>query len=302
MSKLSHLDEKGAARMVDVSQKPLTAREASAEAIVALSPEAFAAVMDGTAPKGDVLAAARIAGIMAAKKVPDLIPLCHPLAVSKASIEFEPNEERHAIRILASVATSGQTGVEMEALTAASVAALTLYDMIKAVDKSAVIEQVRLLAKSGGKSGDYKAPPARRAQPAAAKSATTKSRVKPKALMGEVAAPRPPSHGAGVERRREAFRAFMTSHRLRPTIWAKQAGVATGEILGYLTGRSRGFPAEVAEKLARAARVRVETCSRDFRRGSHRAHPCGVPAAGSRTGSLERRHRTQFGRRCAGAV
>ena len=263
MSKLSHLDEKGAARMVDVSQKPLAAREASAEAIVALSPEAFAAVMDGTAPKGDVLAAARIAGIMAAKKVPDLIPLCHPLAVSKASIEFEPNEERHAIRILASVATSGRTGVEMEALTAASVAALTLYDMIKAVDKSAVIEQVRLLAKSGGKSGDYKAPPARRAQPAAAKSATTKSattksRVKPKALMGEVAGPRPPSHGAGVERRREAFRAFMTSHRLRPTIWAKQAGVATGEILGYLTGRSRGFPAEVAEKLARAARVRVE--------------------------------------------
>jgi cyclic pyranopterin phosphate synthase len=257
MSKLSHLDEKGAARMVDVSQKPVTAREASAEATVLLSAEAFAAVMDGTAPKGDVLAAARIAGIMAAKKVPDLIPLCHPLAISKAAIDFEPDGARHAIRILASVATSGQTGVEMEALTAASVAALTLYDMIKAVDKSAVIEQVRLLAKSGGKSGDYKAP-ARRAQVAAAKSATNKSRVKPKALMGEVAAPRAPSQGPGVERRREAFRAFMTSHRLRPTIWAKQAGVATGEILGYLTGRSRGFPAEVAEKLARAARVRVE--------------------------------------------
>ena len=253
MSKLSHLDEKGAARMVDVSGKPVTAREASAEATVSLSPEAFAAVMDGTAPKGDVLATARIAGIMAAKKVADLIPLCHPLVIAKASIDFELEAERHAIRILATVATSGQTGVEMEALTAASVAALTLYDMIKAVDKSAVIENVRLLAKSGGKSGDYKAPPVRRAEPA-----TTKTRVKPKALMGEVASPRAPSHGPGVEQRREAFRAFMTSHRLRPTLWAKQAGVASGEILGYLTGRSRGFSEEVAEKLARAARVRVE--------------------------------------------
>ena len=141
----------------------------------------------------------------------------------------------------------------MEALTAASIAALTLYDMIKAVDKSAVIETVRLLAKSGGKSGNYKAPPARRGGPVA-----VKGRVKPQALMGEVAAPRSPSHGTAADQRREAFRAFMTSHRLRPTVWAKQAGVASGEILGYLTGRSRGFSSEVAEKLARAARVRVE--------------------------------------------
>ena len=252
MSKLSHLDGKGAAHMVDVSGKPVTAREASAEATVSLSSEAFAAVMDGTAPKGDVLAAARIAGIMAAKKVPDLIPLCHPLAISKAAIDFEPEAERHAIRIIATIATSGQTGVEMEALTAASVAALTLYDMIKAVDKSAVIENVRLLAKSGGKSGDYKAPPERRSQPA-----STKARVKPKTLMGEVAAPRAPSQSSGPDQRREAFRAFMTSHRLRPTVWAKQAGIASGEILSYLTGRSRGFSPDVAEKLARAARVRV---------------------------------------------
>src|SRR5262249_34596539 len=121
MSKLSHLDDKGAAHMVDVSGKPVTAREASAEATVTLSVEAFAAVMDGTAPKGDVLAAARIAGIMAAKKVPDLIPLCHPLAIAKVGIEFEPDGERHAIRIIATVATSGQTGVEMEALTAEAV-------------------------------------------------------------------------------------------------------------------------------------------------------------------------------------
>jgi len=252
MSKLSHLDSKGGAHMVDVSGKPVTAREASAEATVSLSPEAFAAVMDGTAPKGDVLAAARIAGIMAAKKVPELIPLCHPLAIAKAAIEFEPDAERHAFRIIATVATSGQTGVEMEALTAASVAALTLYDMIKAVDKAAVIENVRLLAKSGGKSGTYKAPPAR------AQAAAAKRPVKPQALMGEVAAPRAPSRGAGADQRREAFRTFMTSHRLRPTVWAKQAGVASGEILGYLTGRSRGFSPDVAEKLARAARVRVE--------------------------------------------
>ena len=253
MSKLSHLDEKGAARMVDVSDKPVTARQASAEATVMLSAEAFAAVMEGSAPKGDVLAAARIAGIMAAKKVPDLIPLCHPLAISKAAIDFQPEAESHAIRILAIIATTGQTGVEMEALTAASVAALTLYDMIKAVDKGAVIQGVRLVAKSGGKSGDYKAPPAKRAA-----HTPRKARSVPAPLMGEVTAPRAPSHGASADRRREAFRAFMTSRRLRPTVWAKQAGIASGEILGYLTGRSRGFPADVAEKLARAARVRVE--------------------------------------------
>lgn len=259
MSRLTHLDAKGAAHMVDVSAKPVTAREAKAEATVTLSAEAFAAVMDGTAPKGDVLAAARIAGIMAAKKVPDLIPLCHPLAIAKAAIAFEPDADRRAIRIVATVATSGQTGVEMEALTAASVAALTLYDMIKAIDKGAVIEMVRLLAKSGGKSGDYKAPAAAKAASAASRPrpATTTTRAKPQALMGEVAAPRAQSQGATVERRREAFRAFMTSHRLRPTVWAKQAGVASGEILGFLTGRSRGFSQDVAEKLARAARVQV---------------------------------------------
>jgi cyclic pyranopterin phosphate synthase len=261
MSRLSHLDAKGAAHMVDVSGKPVTAREASAEATVTLSAEAFAAVIEGTAPKGDVLAAARIAGIMAAKKVPELIPLCHPLAIAKAAVEFEPDADCHAIRIIATVATSGQTGVEMEALTAASVAALTLYDMIKAVDKSAVIETVRLLAKSGGKSGDYKAPSSKTAKtiPAASRvrPAAPSTRAKPQALMGEVAAPRAQSQGANVERRREAFRAFMTSRRLRPTVWAKQAGVASGEILGFLTGRSRGFSQDVAEKLARAARVQV---------------------------------------------
>jgi len=189
--------------------------------------------------------------------VPELIPLCHPLAIAKAALEFEPDPSRHAIRIVATVATTGQTGVEMEALTAASVGALTLYDMIKAVDKSALIEQVRLLAKSGGKSGDYKAPPTKAAAADRARPAAAKARAKPTPLMGEVAAARPRAQGAAAEQRREAFRAFMTSHRLRPTLWAKQAGVSSGEILGFLTGRSRGFSQEVAEKLARAARVQV---------------------------------------------
>ncbi|MGH6828350.1 MAG: cyclic pyranopterin monophosphate synthase MoaC [Rhizomicrobium sp.] len=158
MRSLSHLDEKGAARMVDIAAKAATFREATAEATVHLSRQAFRAVSEGRAPKGDVIAAARIAGIMAAKKVPALIPLCHSIAITRASLDFEFDGKRRAIRILATVAASGRTGVEMEALTAVSVAALTLYDMIKGVDKSTVVESIRLLAKSGGKSGTYRAP------------------------------------------------------------------------------------------------------------------------------------------------
>src|ERR1700753_3890047 len=161
MAKLTHLDEHGAARMVDVSAKSITEGEAVAEATSTLSKEAFAAVVSGNAPKGDVLAAARIAGIMAAKKTSELIPLCHPIAISGANIDFEPGDG--GIRLVGPVKTTGPRGVEMEALTAASVAALTIYDMIKAVDRAAVIEGVRLVAKSGGKSGDFvaeeKAPP-----------------------------------------------------------------------------------------------------------------------------------------------
>ena len=160
MSELTHLDEQGAARMVDVSQKAVTVREATAEAVITLSREAFAAALSPDAPKGDVLAAARIAGIMAAKKTSELIPLCHPVPLSHASIDFEPQAERSALRIVATTRTTAQTGVEMEALVAASVAALTVYDMVKAIDRGAVIERVRLLTKSGGKSGAYSAPPA----------------------------------------------------------------------------------------------------------------------------------------------
>jgi len=158
MSKLSHLDETGAARMVDVSDKETTAREATAEAVIRMSADAYQAAVEGSGPKGDVLAAARIAGIMAAKKTSELIPLCHPLPIAKAGIDFEPQAEDRSLRIIAMVKTTAQTGVEMEALTAASVAALTVYDMVKAVDKTTVIESVRLLTKSGGKSGSYIAP------------------------------------------------------------------------------------------------------------------------------------------------
>jgi cyclic pyranopterin phosphate synthase len=157
MSKLTHLDQHGAARMVDVSEKPPTAREARAEAFILLSPEAYETALSPQAPKGDVLATARLAGIMAAKRTSELIPLCHPIPLSQASIEFEPQDERSALRILATTRTTAPTGVEMEALVAASVAALTVYDMIKAIDRAAKIDCIRLLSKFGGKSGTYAA-------------------------------------------------------------------------------------------------------------------------------------------------
>jgi len=153
---LSHLDAAGGARMVDVSAKAETARVATAEAIVRMKPETLALIQSGGMPKGDVIAIARIAGIMAAKRTPDLIPLCHPLPITGATVEIVPSATDR-LRITATVKTTGKTGVEMEALTAASVAALTVYDMCKAVEKGMVIESVRLLEKSGGKSGDWRA-------------------------------------------------------------------------------------------------------------------------------------------------
>jgi cyclic pyranopterin phosphate synthase len=247
MNKLTHLDASGAARMVDVSDKDTTERLAAAEAVIVLSAEAYDAAISGSGPKGDVLAAARIAGIMAAKKTSDLIPLCHPIAITKAGIDFEPLAERHALRILATVKTLGQTGVEMEALTAASVAALTVYDMVKAVDRGAVIETVRLVSKSGGKSGAYFAS-TRKATPP--KLNTRKSET----LMNEVAAPR----NRDANGQRDAFRAFMTAQRLRATEWAKQADVPVAQIYAYLTGKARALAPETVKRLARAARVREE--------------------------------------------
>lgn len=152
---LTHLDSQGRANMVDVTEKAVTEREAIAEARVRMLPQTLQMIVDGEHPKGDVFAVARIAGIQAAKKTSDLIPLCHPLMLTSVKVELIA-EGADAVRIVARCKLAGQTGVEMEALTAASVAALTIYDMCKAVDKGMVIEQVRLLEKLGGKSGHYK--------------------------------------------------------------------------------------------------------------------------------------------------
>ena len=153
MTKLTHLDATGAAHMVDVSAKADTAREAVAEGRISMSRDALDAIREGTAKKGDVLATARIAGIMAAKKTAELIPLCHPLMLSKVAVDFAFEES--GIRVTAVVRLNGQTGVEMEAMTAVSVALLTIYDMAKAVDKGMVLSGIQLLSKTGGKSGEW---------------------------------------------------------------------------------------------------------------------------------------------------
>src|SRR5689334_23837878 len=188
MNRLTHLDESGAARMVDVTEKAETERVAIAEATISLSVEAFHAVVAGTATKGDVPAAARIAGIMAAKKTGELIPLCHPIALTHASIEIESDEPHHTIRIVATVKTAAKTGVEMEALTAAGIAALTIYDMTKAIDKGSVIESIRLLSKSGGKSGAYQHGVTQTPK-AVANNLGAKSSAKPAILMDETSSP-----------------------------------------------------------------------------------------------------------------
>jgi cyclic pyranopterin monophosphate synthase len=159
MSKLSHLNEKGEARMVDVSDKAVTHRSARAEGFVAMAAATLALIETGAAKKGDVLATARIAGIMAAKKTHELIPLCHPLALTKASVEFELSRAPPGIHVTAEVKVAGQTGVEMEALTAVSIACLTIYDMLKAADKDMVLRDIRLVEKTGGRSGTYRAKP-----------------------------------------------------------------------------------------------------------------------------------------------
>jgi cyclic pyranopterin phosphate synthase len=151
---LSHIDEQGRAHMVDVSDKATTAREAVAAGEVHMRPETLALIQSGGIPKGDVLAVARIAGIMAAKRTPDVIPLCHPIAITGVTVDLEPDEARGVVGIRATVRCTGVTGVEMEALTAVSVAALTVYDMCKAVDRGMRIDNVRLLRKSGGRSGE----------------------------------------------------------------------------------------------------------------------------------------------------
>ena len=158
MSDLTHLDEKGRVRMVDVTAKAPTRRDAQAQAMVHMSAETFRRIADGTVAKGNVLETARIAGVMAAKKTAELIPMCHPLNLTHVQVDFFPDAKTHAIRIEGAARIVDQTGVEMEALTAVSVAALTIYDMCKAVDKAMTITDICLLKKTGGKSGTYTRP------------------------------------------------------------------------------------------------------------------------------------------------
>jgi cyclic pyranopterin phosphate synthase len=156
VSKLTHLDDNGRARMVDVSDKPSTAREALAAGRIVMQPETLALALSGQGKKGEVMAVAQIAGIMAAKRTSDLIPMCHPLAIASVKVQIDQSTDGSGLEVTARVKTTGPTGVEMEALTAASVALLTLYDMLKAADKAMVIEAVRLIEKSGGASGDFR--------------------------------------------------------------------------------------------------------------------------------------------------
>ncbi len=155
MSGLTHFDASGRAHMVDVSEKDVTDRLAVAEGYIRMSPETLDVITEGRAKKGDVLSVARLAGIMGAKRTSDLIPLCHPLAISKVSLDLTVDPDRPGIRVEATVKTTGQTGVEMEALTAVATACLTVYDMVKAIEKSMVIEDIHLVLKDGGKSGRY---------------------------------------------------------------------------------------------------------------------------------------------------
>ncbi|WP_371038361.1 MULTISPECIES: cyclic pyranopterin monophosphate synthase MoaC [unclassified Rhodosalinus] len=158
MASLTHFDESGAAQMVDVSGKPATARTATAAAWVKMRAETLAIVEEGSAKKGDVIGVARLAGIMGAKRTAELIPLCHPLPITKVTVEIEPDRDLPGLRISATVKTTGPTGVEMEALTAASTAALTIYDMLKAAERGMEIGGLRVTLKDGGKSGRYEAP------------------------------------------------------------------------------------------------------------------------------------------------
>jgi cyclic pyranopterin monophosphate synthase len=157
MSGLTHFDETGNAHMVDVSDKAVTSRVATAKGHIRMAPETLAMIIEDRAKKGDVLAVAQLAGIMGAKETSRLIPLCHPLPITKVALELEPDESLPGIQITATVKTTGQTGVEMEALTAVSIAALTVYDMVKAVDKAMEISATRVVLKDGGKSGRYEA-------------------------------------------------------------------------------------------------------------------------------------------------
>ena len=262
MSDLTHVDEAGRAAMVDVTDKADTDRVAIAAAFIALQPETLAAIAEGSIAKGDVMAAARIAGIMAAKKTSELIPLCHPLMLTGVTVEIAPREDGAGLTIEATAKVRGPTGVEMEALTAASIAALTIYDMVKAVDREAVIGEIRLLAKSGGKSGDFardgEAAPARTPEPA--KLVSRGYRRAP----GAAVATRPrnvdlgPATPRATHSRADAFRVFLREGRLQVSAWAAEAGLPVGLVYGFLHGRVSRLPKDAEEKLAKAANATIK--------------------------------------------
>ncbi|TNE60074.1 MAG: cyclic pyranopterin monophosphate synthase MoaC [Alphaproteobacteria bacterium] len=251
MSKLSHFDKDGKAAMVDVSAKDVTERRAVARGRITMKAETLALIREGTAAKGDVLGVARVAGIMAAKKTSDLIPLCHPLPITEVSLDLECDEATSSVEITAEVKVSGKTGVEMEALTAVSVAALTIYDMVKAADKEMVISDITLAHKEGGKSGTFsskkEAPPLRsrgmQARPAARAEAVKLDPV--------------PEH-VSPNAKREALRHFMEAKRIKPRRWAQDAGIASGTLYSFLQGRLASLSAEDEAKLAAALRLRPE--------------------------------------------
>lgn len=264
MSKLTHINEKGDARMVDVSDKDVTTRTAMAEAIVRMRPETLALVLEGTSPKGDVLAVARIAGIMAAKKTSELIPLCHPLPVSGVTVACEPDEALSLIRVLASVKVTGKTGVEMEALTAATIAALTIYDMLKAAERGITIESIKLISKDGGKSGAYlidgaDAPAAKSRSVAmrranAATSVRRTRAAKPSESASEPINRKAPDNSG----RRDALRRFMAQRSLTAHAWCRDAGLAVGVLYSFLHGRTHTLTKAEEQKLSLAAGVSPE--------------------------------------------
>ena len=252
--------------MVDVSGKSPTERSAMAEAIIRMRPDTLKIVLDGSVPKGDVLAVARVAGIMAAKKTSDLIPLCHPLPISGVTVVCEPDEDESIIRVFATVRVTGNTGVEMEALTAASVAALTIYDMLKAVERGITIESVRLMSKEGGKSGSFRAESSdaaqkssRHAAPRRSISTPTKSRggrsVLPKELPIDGAKRKPQ---VDTTAKRDGLRRFMQSRGLTAHAWSKDAGLPLGVLYGFLHGRTQTLTRPEEKKLADAINVSPE--------------------------------------------
>jgi len=235
------------ARGASHDQTDAIGHRAVAEAVIVLPADAFAATVGDAQRGADILAAARIAGIMACKKTSDLIPLCSTGPIASAHVEFEPIADRHSMRICATVETASGTGAELEALMAANIAALTIYDMVKSIGGATAIESVRVVDQSGGKRTGYRATSANRLP-------TRSEPRKAVELMNEVAAPR----ARDADAAREAFRAFMTSQRLRATEWAKSAGIPAAQIYAYLTGKARVLAPDTAKKLARACGVRPE--------------------------------------------